>query len=506
MHVKPLALLLLWCLCGMATECVVRILHTSDLHANLTGDEIAPTSFAQLATVLQQLRIESPGAVLHIDTGDTIEGSLAGSLCKGRPILDALGAMGCDLWVPGNHEFDFGVQNFLELAANCPVPLLCGNLWARGTPQEQRYPAWKICEVGSARIAVIGLTASYLPNWYLEEFSTAFEVEPAIDTLRRIMPEIHRAKPDAIILGIHQGYATPQSDPRGVNEVSQIAQLFPEIDLILGGHTHRAIPGKALGHVWYLQPAAHGEFIGVAELTIDTTKHQVRQITSRLVQPVAETPANAKVQALLAPYIAASSLKESEIIHAPLSHEVNANGRPGIACPISELICQALASCTQADIALHGTLSAHGFPAGRPIIGADLFAVIPYENTAVVAEVTASELEKIIAEQWSQRQVYTYCGIWGASATIDATGTAHLNGIGEALAPPESNRRYRLVLKSHTAAGGGRTPILRGILSQTSVNCQDTGIFTRDILREWLHTHPEDFEVRPRQWLRIQRK
>ena len=37
----------------MATECVVRILHTSDLHANLTGDEIAPTSFAQLATVLQ---------------------------------------------------------------------------------------------------------------------------------------------------------------------------------------------------------------------------------------------------------------------------------------------------------------------------------------------------------------------------------------------------------------------------------------------------------------------
>ena len=73
-NIKRAFLLLLWCLFATAEECVVRVLHTSDLHANLTGDDIAPTSFAQLSTVLGQLRADAPGPVLHIDTGDTIEG------------------------------------------------------------------------------------------------------------------------------------------------------------------------------------------------------------------------------------------------------------------------------------------------------------------------------------------------------------------------------------------------------------------------------------------------
>ena len=130
--------LLLWCLLATAEECVVRVLHTTDLHANLTGDELAPTSFAQLATVLKTLRRDAAGPVLHLDTGDTIEGSLAGALCAGGPILKALAAMGCDIWVPGNHEFDFGTRNFLELADTCPLTMLCGNLWPRGAPPNER--------------------------------------------------------------------------------------------------------------------------------------------------------------------------------------------------------------------------------------------------------------------------------------------------------------------------------------------------------------------------------
>ncbi|MBR4125047.1 MAG: bifunctional metallophosphatase/5'-nucleotidase, partial [Victivallales bacterium] len=472
--IKRISLLLVWCFLATAEECVVRILHTTDLHANLTGDEIAPTSFAQLATVLHQLRDDFAGPVLHIDTGDTIEGSLAGAIDRGPSILKALKQAGCDIWVPGNHEFDFGTQNFLELAKTCPLTMLCGNLWPRGTPPDERYSTWKMFSCGKARIAVIGLTASYLPNWYLDDFHEAFEVETAVVTLKRILPDILKEKPDAIILGIHQGLANPQSDPRGVNEVTALARLFPEIDLILGGHTHRAIPGRRTSHSWYLQPAAHGEFIGLAELTIDLAAHHVTQISSRLVQPVLDTPHDQLVMETLSGIITEAAVIEAKVLHAPLKTEVSSKGQPGISCPISELICTALAEATDAEVALHGTLSTIGLPATKELTIGDLFTVIPYENTAVTAEITAEELAQIVAEQWSQRKVYTYSGIWGADVVIDSSGVAHITGIGKNHEVPLSGCRYRLVLNSHTAAGGGRNPILHRILANPVAKCTNT--------------------------------
>ncbi len=488
-----------------ARECVLRILHTSDLHANLTGDDICPTSFAQLSTVLKQLRAEAPGPVIHIDTGDTIEGSLAGAIDRGPRILQALAATGCDIWVPGNHEFDFGCQNFLELCRQCPMQLLCGNLWPKGAPIEKRYTAGKVYHLDGACVAVIGLTASYLPNWYLDEFRETFEVESAVEALRRILPEIKRQKPDAIILGIHQGLTSRQNDPRGVNEVAALAYRFPEIDLILGGHTHRAMAGRHISHSWYLQPGAHGEYVGVAELTINLDEHRVANVDTRLVRPVLNTPPDPQVQEQLADLLTETARQETTLLHSPLSREVSAKGRPGVSCPLSELICIALAEATGAEVALHGTLSDLGLPAGKPITGAELFTVIPYENTAITAEVTAEELAQIITEQWSTRKVYTYCGIWNADAVVDAAGVAQLIGIGANHAAPEPDRRYRIVLNSHTAAGGGRFPVLRDILASPDTKCTDTRLNTREILGDWLRKHPEDFQIRPYPWIQTRK-
>ena len=182
---------------------------------------------------------------------------------------------------------------------------------------------------------------------------------------------------------------------------------------------------------------------------------------------------------------------------------VSAKGQPGVSCPISELICRALVAGTGAEVALHGTLSTTGLPANREILGRDLFAVIPYENTAVTAEVTAEELEAIVAEQWKGRKIYTYSGVWGADVIIDADGQAHITGIGPSHAAPVPNRRYRLVLNSHTAAGGGRAPMLRRILEAPATACKDTGLSTRELLRAWLKDNPDDFTITPHPWLRI---
>ena len=120
-------LLLLLPLCGKEVQ--VRILQTSDLHGNLLGDGISPTTVLQLASVVRQASAEAEGGrAILIDTGDTIQGSLASRLSNGEAMAVFVAALGYDAWIPGNHDFDFGGDVFLRTALALRKIVLCGNL------------------------------------------------------------------------------------------------------------------------------------------------------------------------------------------------------------------------------------------------------------------------------------------------------------------------------------------------------------------------------------------
>ncbi len=493
------AILLLWLVAALlaAREVAVQILHTTDLHGEL--DAAAPASMQRIGARIWELRREfGESRCLHIDTGDTIQGSLAATISRGEAPLQMLRAIRCDAWIPGNHEFDFGSARFAELAETMRPWIICGNLHPKrpGTPP---YPAWKIFEIDGARIAVIGATASYLRQWFAADLDQLFRVELVEPQLKRILPEVRAARPDAIVLALHQGWTIPQQDPRHVNEVADLADRHPELDLILGGHTHRNFPGRRIGErSWYVQPGAHAEYLARVTLFIDTEKHCVDRIESRLVHP-AETIPPALAEAASG-WLAQTRLAAAEVVAPPPAHAITPAGRPGINCQVSELLAAALAEAADAPLALHGILSQAALAPDRPITGADLFALIPYENTLVTCEVTADELAAIIAEQWSIRANYTYSGIHGAFATLNPDGSAIVTAIGPDRAPPVPGKRYRLALNSFTAAGSGRLPVLRSILRQPDARRKDTRLSTRTALHQYLARHPR-LAITPTRWL-----
>ncbi len=481
-----------------AAEVRVRILHTSDLHGNLNGDDTSQAGLLRLASELDRRRREfPPGGVLVIDTGDTFQGSLVSLISSGKAPMALLKAMGTDVWVPGNHDLDYGFSTFLELAEYMRPQILCGNLTPKSSAYAN-YPAWRLFDCNGARIAVIGATASFLPHWFLG-FDGAFHIESARAMLRRVLPEVLAAKPDAVIFASHQGWV--EADPRGVNEISDIAQEFPEIDLILGAHTHRVFPGRTIGtHTWYLQPGAHGEFFSQADLVVDTEKHAVTEIASKLIRVPAEGPEDATVLEAVKNWLSKAEAVAKVPLTPPLPADIPANGRPGVNCAVSELICRAIAESGGCELALHGTLSDVGFQAGEVVTLEKLFQVIPYENTIVTCKVTAEELSRIVAEQWSLRKVYSFCGLWGATAKNSEAKTEILS-VGADEAPVDSIRRYTLALNSFTAAGGGRTPVLEEILANPACETTNTGISTRNALKDWFQKHP-GVNIAPRTWLR----
>ena len=477
------------------------ILQTSDVHAHV-GEGIRDKSgdWLHLARTIRRLR-RKHGAdrTLLIDCGDTGQGTLLGTFTRGEIALDVLRALHYDVWVPGNHELDFGPRRLFTMCTAAGVPTLCGNLRIRA-PDGTMYalPPWRTFARGGAKIVVIGATASYLDQWFPGDVMRDIGVDHAVSLVQKILPDIERNHPDLVILAVHQGWL--ESDPRGVNEVRQIAARFPEIDLILGAHTHRLMPGRKIGPgTWYVQPGAYATHVAAVRVTVDTRRHRPIDIRSELIE--ADERPDADLQRLLRPVLSAAGKRGATPV-CDLAHAVSSRGTPGVSCQTSELICRALAEKTGADVVLHGRLSRYRLPAG-PLLEKDLFALVPYENTIVLAKLTAKDLEVIVAEQLRKRSSYVYCGPWGAVFDIrenpardPAEATVRMRGGG-----PE-DKRFLTAFNSYTASGGGgRFPRLRAILQRPDVACRNTGISSRQAVREYLRFHASD-SIEAERWIR----
>lgn len=496
-----LALLVLGLSLGRAAPVDLLVLQTADVHAAV-GTAVLPDEgdARRLATTIRRLRrAQGPDRTLVVDCGDTCQGSFAARMTGGRIGIAVLESLAVDAWVPGNHDLDFGPATLLEWCQSRRLPVLCGNLVIIGNGEPHAFPAWRCFERGGARIALIGATASYMRKWLADDSARHVQVDTAAAVLDRVLPEVLRGQPDLVVLATHQGWL--ETDPRAVNEVHDIALRYPEIDLILGAHTHRQLPGLKIGpSTWYVQPGALATQVGAVHVRLDTETHRILELTSELVpaDPTPDTEVAPELTALLAQAEAAAG----QVI-CRLPRAIPAGGTPGISCAVSELISRALAEATGAAVVLHGTLGRSGLPAGD-IGERHLFALVPYENSITVADLTPAELETVVAEQIANRASYVYSGVWGAEVAIlpaDAEREARvrltrLQGTDGAL--PE---RIRVAMNSHTAAGGGgRFPRLFEILQTAPAHRRVAGMHSREAVRTYLRRHADE-PLEVRRWI-----
>ena len=93
------------------------ILFTTDVHCGVS-DGLGYEGVAGVRAALE----EAGKDVLLIDVGDAIQGAPLGSLSEGEYVTRIMNEMGYDAAVPGNHEFDYGMARFLELAESASFP------------------------------------------------------------------------------------------------------------------------------------------------------------------------------------------------------------------------------------------------------------------------------------------------------------------------------------------------------------------------------------------------
>jgi 5'-nucleotidase len=217
----------------------LTILHTNDVHSRLDPFPMDGSrnqglgGVAARASLIQEIRNEG-GQVLLLDAGDIFQGTPYFNMYKGEPEMKAMKMMGYDAATMGNHDFDAGLDNFTTQLAHGGFPLLIANYDFKGTAMEGKSQPYKIFQKGDLKIGVLGVGIE-LRGLVPENMYGKTVYSDPIVAANRSAEELRKKGCDMVICLSHLG--DKYDDNRVSDEI--LAKETYDIDLIIGGHTHR---------------------------------------------------------------------------------------------------------------------------------------------------------------------------------------------------------------------------------------------------------------------------
>ncbi len=454
---------------ALARPVDITLLFTTDVHGYIwpTTDYEGRENvggFLRCAYQIEQLRAVHTNSLL-LDMGDTFQGSPESYLTRGRLLVDGLNVLRYDAWVLGNHELDWGPEALKSLHDQAEVPFLAANLFFNKEEENwlPKIQPYVIREIDGIKIAIIGLTTPGIPRWSRPYLLEGAMFKQSVVTLQEVMPLVKEAGADVIVVAAHQGYKERGDD--FANEVQTIARAFPEIDVILGGHSHKPVADMRFGGVLYAQAGYHGIWLGQIDMVYDTVERKVVEKSGRLIDMDDGVPFHAALQERWADDLNAAKIELDQvlgIIPEELSTSADALGRS----PVQQLIGQAIADGTGAEIVLHGTLGDESIKAG-PITYRDVWKIVPYENTIGVLELTTGEIRSVLSEGRGRYEASRSLAPYGFTYTVAPQGPPEqrltefrdLDGN-----PLHGRRRYAVAMNSYTlASGGNRYNVVRDL-------------------------------------------
>ena len=148
-----------------ALEKNLVILYTSDIHCGVNQG----WGYAGLYAIKESLSADN--YVLLVDDGDAIQGEPIGTMTTGEGIIDIMNAVGYNIAIPGNHEFDYGMDRFLALTEKANFPYISCNFNKEG---ELIFQPYVIKEFDGVKIAFVGVTTpmtlrSSTPKYFMND-------------------------------------------------------------------------------------------------------------------------------------------------------------------------------------------------------------------------------------------------------------------------------------------------------------------------------------------------
>lgn len=496
----------------------LTILSTSDTHGFVLPtnyaqrDQSLPFGLTRAATVLAQ---HQNAATLTIDNGDWLQGSplayYAARIAKDATKLTAAyDAVGYDAGILGNHEFNYGANYLQKAIAKLNYPILCANILRDGQPAFGQ--PYQVFEKAGVKVAVLGLTTSYIPHWETPTNIEGLEFASAIDVAKTWVPKLH-ALADVVVIAYHGGFerdlasGQPTEKLTGENVSYQLTEI-PGVDALVTGHQHRELAGVVNG-VPVTQPGYRGANVGQITLTLESGKHgwQVVDGQAQLLKT-----ADAKPDEHVAEAVATTNDAVEAWLDSPLGH---VNGDMSLhsawqarlhESAYIEFINKVQMAATDTDISGTALFTNDGRGFNQTITMRDVVTNYVYPNTLAVLKLSGADLKAALeqnAEYFSlddqgqlkvtprfehpKPQHYNYDMYQGINYVLDISRpvgqrVVNLTYHGQ---PIDPNGSYEVVANQYRAGGGGNF----AMFGQSKVIRENQKDMT-ELIADYLQAHP----------------
>jgi len=493
--------------CAIGEEVRITILHTTDLHANIlptTDYEGNPDrgGAARCAAMIKKIRSETPN-VLVVDAGDLYQGTALGYLTDGSAMTRTLNHLRYDAWTLGNHEFDWGIEKLTARIAEAEIPVLAANLQYEVPPAASpgigqaiaKVKPFAVREISGVKIGMVGLTSPGIPNWSRPRLIPGIRIESSIPALRRVLPQMKAAGCRVLVLVTHQGIHEGGDDH--ANQLYAVSEAFPELDVIIGGHTHAVRPEQMIHGILYSQAGYWGGHLGRVDLTWDTVQQKLISRRANALPMDTSVAMDPELLGLLKADLD-RTVEHLETRIGETTELLHPFPGPNKETPVFNLICSAIAEMIhshggQVDGVLHGILSATATVKPGPVAMRDIYELVPYENTIGVATLTRDELVEILEENATSYQTRRFRGLWGMTMKLAPSAPKGRQVVfvgspdGTALRP---DAQVRVAFNSFDlASGGNRWRVLRRIVDQPQAQLKEYDFQTRDAVAGYIGRH-----------------
>jgi 5'-nucleotidase/UDP-sugar diphosphatase len=495
----------------------IIIVHTNDIHggidrqgATFMSNEFPPQlgGGASLATLVESMRQkarEEGKGFLLIDTGDIWQGTPVGNYDNGRVVMEFMNRLGYDVWSPGNHEFDAGLENAFRIMKMAEFPVLVANVVSTETddipPPMQPYV---IKEVAGIKIGMIGLVTEETPYYALPEDVQEVEFLKVKPVTEKYIAEI-KDQVDLVFVVAHLGVpydvdtayremiesGVEQKIRYGMNAM-ELAHYVRGIDLMVCGHIHVGYERgweDPLTHTVCLQTYGRGTGVGVYEITVDPETKQI------IGYELAETEGSLitlfedewwpdkEMAEFIGRWVDTAEVGMDE----PIGRALIDISRVGVGeSPMGNLVVDAMRDAARADVAFTNLGGIRDNIGMGVITPRDVFQVVPFENKLVVFEMTGSYLKHVL--EWRVKGMRQGLYVSGVKAVynrsrpdFDRIVVLYVGG-----KPWDPDSTYRVTTTDFIAEGNVGLQILTDIAPEY---VDHTNVTVKDAVIEYVKKH-----------------
>lgn len=475
----------------------LTILETSDVHGNIypitygTNEE-TPLGLAKVASIIKQEKLKNPNTLI-IDNGDLIQGTpltyhfVKFGVQQRNPMIQILNKLDYDAGVIGNHEFNYGMKVVNQAVSESSFPWLSCNILHKATKEPYFGKPYVIKSFENGpRVAVLGVTTHYIPNWENPSHIKDLYFENAIDATKKWTEYIREVEqPDLLIVSYHGGFerdlesGKPTEPLTGENQAYEMCEMIQGIDVLLTGHQHRTIAIDSLKGVTVIQPSFNGYAVGKVTVELRKSEDSWRVLHKKAeIVKLDQAPADEEVIQLSHEYETETqkwldqpigTIEGDMTIKDPLKVRLEEH-------PLVEFINKVQMEATGATISNTALFNNSSVGFSNSVTMRDLVSNYVYPNTLAVVQISGTDM-KAALEQSASYFILTPDGKVGVNPNFCEPKPQHYNydmwegidyiidiskPIGERVTtllyegkPVESGQTFEVVMNNYRAGGGG---------------------------------------------------